>query len=264
MRDFTLNAYRVYLQAIKSSYQNILTFAEFFLADPKPESFSLIRHDVDRRAKRALRMARLEQECGVRATYYFRAKSHVFKPEIIKEISNLGHEIGYHYESLSDTNGDVALALEDFEINLKAFREIVPIKTISMHGRPFKPFDNLDMWRDPKKHRLLFDKYGILGEVYLDIDYSGIAYITDTGRNWITTKANIRDRVESGVKLDFNGYDELYNYLVSNPSHQLVFQVHPERWSEHIMDYLLVFCFDSMANLGKVMVNIATDKRHGA
>lgn len=240
----------------------MLTFAEFFLSDPRPRAFCLIRHDVDRRPKRALLMARLEKELGVRATYYFRAKSHVFKPEIIKKISQLGHEIGYHYESLSDTNGDISLALKDFETNLKAFREIVPIKTISMHGRPFKGFDNLDMWRDAKNHSLLLNNYGILGDVYLDIDYGETAYINDTGRNWSSTKSNIRDRVVSRVKLDFKGRDDLYNYLRLNPSPQLVFQVHPERWSTHIMDYYLVFCFDTMANLGKAIVNVATDKRH--
>jgi len=206
-------------------------------------------------------MARLEKELGVRATYYFRAKSHVFKPEIIKEISNLGHEIGYHYESLSDTNGDIALGLKDFEKNLKEFREIVPIKTISMHGRPFKDFNNLDMWRDPKNHSLLLNNYGILGDVYLDIDYGETAYINDTGRNWSSTRSNIRDRVDSKVKLDFKVWNDLYNYLRSNPSPQLVFQVHPERWSTHIMDYCLVFCFDIMANIGKAMANVATDKR---
>jgi hypothetical protein len=260
MRDFTLDAYRYYLQAIKSTYQNILTFDEFFLADPRPRTFCLIRHDVDRRAKRALTMARLEKELSVRATYYFRAKSHVFKPEIIKEISNSGHEIGYHYESLSDTKGDISLALKDFENNLKRLREIAPVKTISMHGRPFKPFDNLDMWRDPKNHSLLVSKYGILGEVYLDIDYRETAYISDTGRNWSSTKSNIRDQVDSGIKLGFKGFDDLYSYLRSNPSPHLVFQVHPERWADHVVDYYLGLCFDAITNIGKKIVDPAINR----
>jgi len=234
----------------------MLTFAEFFLSDPRPRAFCLIRHDVDRRPKRALLMARLEKELGVRATYYFRAKSHVFKPEIIKKISQLGHEIGYHYESLSDTNGDVALALKDFEKNLNAFREIVPINTISMHGRPFKPFDNLAMWRDPKNHRLLKEKYGIRGEVYLDINYKEIAYVNDTGRNWTSMKSNIRDKIDSVIKLNFKNGKELRNYFESSPYPCLIFQVHPERWANHIPVYCLSFCFDKLANLGKQTFNI--------
>jgi hypothetical protein len=253
MRDFTLAAYRDYLQAIKSSYQNILRLDEFFHAKPKPETFCLIRHDVDRKPKKALKMAELEKEMGIRVTYYFRAKSHVFKPEIIKKISSLGHEIGYHYESLSDTNGDISLALKDFENNLKRFREIVPIKTISMHGRPFKPFDNLDMWRDPKSHSLLFDKYGILGEVYLDIDYGNIAYINDTGRNWTSSKYNKRDRVHSSVQADLRNGNELHEYLKTASHSKIIFQVHPERWADSIIDYIFQCLSDHLINIAKTI-----------
>jgi hypothetical protein len=146
-----------------------MRFDEFFLANPKPESFCLIRHDVDRRPKKALQMARLETSFQIHSTYYFRTKRHVFKPEIIKKISDLGHEIGYHYEGLSDKKGNLDHALRDFEYNLKKLREIVPVKTVSMHGSPLSTIDNRDMWRDPNKHRLLAEKYSILGEVYLDI-----------------------------------------------------------------------------------------------
>jgi len=47
-------------------------------------------------------MARLENELGIKATYFFRTIPHTFKPEIIKEIAGMGHEIGYHYENLSE------------------------------------------------------------------------------------------------------------------------------------------------------------------
>ena len=261
MKDFTLGAYRVYLKAIRSSHSNILRFDEFFLANPKPDSFCLIRHDVDRRPKRALQMAKLEKEMGINSTYYFRAKPCAFNPEIIKGIAALGHEVGYHYECLSDANGDISRALEDFENNLERFREIVTIKTISMHGRPLKPFDNRDMWRSPKNHRLLLEKYGILGEVYLDIDYKKIAYINDTGRNWTSSKSNIRDKIESSIKLDFENGGELSNYLESNPHPRMVFQVHPERWVDNIVSYYLFFSFDVLANIGKNIIKIAINSK---
>ena len=261
MKDFTLGAYKVYLKAIRSSYSNILRFDEFFLANPKPETFCLLRHDVDRRPKRALQMAKVEKEMGIRSTYYFRAKPCAFNPEIIKGITALGHEVGYHYECLSDANGDISRALEDFENNLERFREIVTIKTISMHGRPLKPFDNRDMWRSPKNHRLLLEKYGIHGEVYLDIDYKEIAYINDTGRNWTSTKSNIRDKIESSIKLDFENGEELRNYLESNTHPRMVFQVHPERWANHIVGYCLSFCSDLLANWSKEIVKPLRDRK---
>lgn len=251
MRDFTLEAYRNYLQAIKRSYSNILRFDEFFMGGKIPESFCLIRHDVDRKPSNAFQMAGLEHEAGIRATYYFRAKPHVFNPEIIRNIMKFGHEIGYHYESLSDANGDMSLALKDFKMNLAKFREIAPIQTIAMHGRPFKPFDNRDIWRDPENHRLLSENYGILGEVYLDVDYRDIAYITDTGRNWSSTQSNKRDQVSSCIPSDLKNGKALRRYLNADPHPKLVFQIHPERWESTPTGYAIQWLKDMAVNLVK-------------
>jgi hypothetical protein len=261
MRDFTLGAYIYYLKAIQFSYSNVLRFDEFFSMNPRPETFCLLRHDVDRWPKKALQMAKVEEQMGFHSTYYFRAKSCAFNPEVIKGIAALGHEVGYHYECLSDANGDISSALENFENNLERFREIATIKTISMHGRPLSPFDNRDMWRSPENHRLLIEKYGILGEVYLDIDYKEIAYINDTGRNWTSSKSNIRDKIESNIKLDFENGEKLHYYLESNPHPRMVFQVHPERWSDHTAGYCLSFCIDWLANWSKKTVKLLKAKK---
>ena len=257
MRDFTLESYAKYIQAIHKSYPDILRFDEFFRMDPKPESYCLIRHDVDRRPKKALQMAQLENRMGIRATYYFRAKKLIFKPGIIQEISNLGHEVGYHYESLSDTRGNLPRALKDFEFHLKRFKKIVPVKTVSMHGRPLMPYDNRDLWRDTENHKRLIKKYSILGEVYLDIDYRDVAYLNDTGRNWTSDRSNIRDQNKYGIQLSFNSGTETLNYLNTTPNPKMVFQVHPERWAANMMDYHFSLCFDTLANLAKYVVNKA-------
>lgn len=253
MRDFTLEAYKTYLQAIKASYKNILRFDEFLVAESKPDRYCLFRHDVDRNPRRALQMAILENESGIQATYYFRAKRHVFKPDIIQRIEKLGHEIGYHYESLSDARGNMTLALEQFESNLSKFQKITRIQTISMHGQPFSPYDNRDIWRDQENHRLLKEKYDILGEVYLDIDYRDIAYINDTGRNWSSTKSNKRDKVNSRVSSDFINGKALYRYLNTDPHPRLVFQIHPERWADSLTGFLAQWLKDHLINLLKAI-----------
>ncbi|SPD74049.1 conserved hypothetical protein [uncultured Desulfobacterium sp.] len=254
MKDFTLRSYRRYLHAIRSSFSTILRFDEFLFSDSKPDSFCLIRHDVDRKPNNSLKMAEVEAELGIRATYYFRAKPNVFNVPVIREIESMGHEIGYHYESLSDYNGDMFLALKGFMHNLNKFREVVPIRTISMHGAPLSPFDNRDIWREPKNHALLINELGILGEIYLDIDYSDIVYINDTGRNWFSSKSNIRDHVATRLNLDFKNGDELYNYLAVSADPRLVFQIHPERWSDHISDYYLNYFTDHIVNSAKYML----------
>ncbi len=79
MKDFTLKAYMQYLTAIKMSYQQILRFDEYFELNQKPESFCIIRHDVDRKPMNALKMARLENSMDVKATYCFRTKKNTLK-----------------------------------------------------------------------------------------------------------------------------------------------------------------------------------------
>jgi len=254
MRDFTLSAYRHYLSAIKKSYSNILRFDEYFRLDPKPASFCLIRHDVDRRPHNALRMAKLEHSVGLKATYFFGTKKHTFISDIISSIALMGHEIGYHYESLSDTRGNVEKAIEDFGKNLARLRTLVPISTIAMHGRPLSAYDNRKIWEPAERHSKLVNHYNLLGEVYLDMDYSDIAYISDTGRNWSPEKQNRRDVVNSQISVSFSKGQNLLNYLGHHPHPKLVFLAHPERWSENSIEYGIQYLKDKIINLVKALV----------
>ncbi|CAN5396696.1 hypothetical protein BH10BAC5_BH10BAC5_11480 [soil metagenome] len=214
----------------------------------------LIRHDVDRRPRNALKMAILENKMGIKATYYFRHKPGVFKPDIIKAVEKLDHEVGYHYENLSDANGNLTLAIEDFKLKLQDFKKIVTVKTISMHGRPLKKFDNRDMWNDENNYSLLKNKFELIGEVYKDIDYTDIAYITDTGRNWHTSKNNIRDTTNSKINIDFRSGEELLNYFKYSPDKKIVFQVHPERWDENMLFWAFQLTNDIGINRAKRIV----------
>ncbi len=251
MMDFTFQAYRGYLEAIKARYDLILRFDAFLALDRPPESLALIRHDVDRRPIKALHMARLENDLGICATYYFRVKSHVFNPSIVRAIRRLGHEIGYHYETLSDANGDRSLALWQFGCHLQRLRRHCRIDTISMHGRPLSPHNNLDLWRSRHARSRLKEVYGISGEVYLDIDYREIAYLSDTGRNWDSARFNRRDRVQSDVQVDIANGRQLLGALQHKRWDKIVFQIHPERWAESRMEHFVQFAKDTGVNAVK-------------
>jgi len=231
-----------------------LRFDDYFRLTPKPRSFCLIRHDVDRKPHNALKMARLEHSLNIVSTYCFRTKKHTFKSDIILAIASMGHEIAYHYESLSDTRGDMDEAIKDFQNNLAKLRKIAPISTICSHGRPFSPHDNKDIWKDERNHHKLIHHYHILGEIYLDIDYSDIAYINDTGRNWRLKKANRRDHVDTNVSLDFPDGRSLSAYLNERPHRKMVFQIHPERWSEQNFEYIVQYSKDKAINALKALV----------
>ena len=254
MRDFTLMAYSNYLCALKNNGVQFLRFDEFMKLDNKPEAFCLIRHDVDRKPLRALKMAKLEKELGVKSTYYFRTKRHTFKSDIIHSIAALGHEIGYHYESLSDARGDLNKALNNFRLNLAALRKITAISTCSMHGRPLQSFDNRDLWKIQENHEVLTTELGLLGEVYLDIDYKDIAYVNDTGRNWTSGLANKRDKVNSNVPADFDSGSALLKTLKNGVHSKLIFQVHPERWTDNALGWLMQLIKDRLINVAKKIV----------
>ncbi len=203
-------------------------------------------------------MAKLEYKHGIQSSYYFRKKKHTFKQKIINEILSLGHEIGYHYESLTDQKGNYNKAYQDFNINIEKFRKLCEIKTISMHGAPFSKYDNRDLWKTEKQKLMLVQKYNVLGEIYLDIDYSDILYITDTGRNWQHDIANRRDLVDSNVKLSFASSELLIKYINNQPHNRLVFQTHPERWTNNLLEWQIQYIKDSLINKMKSLINEIT------
>ena len=69
-RDFTLNRYRSLIGAAAAAIYTPTTVQDY-LASP-PGRCLILRHDVDRAPGRALDMARVEEEMGVRGSYYFR------------------------------------------------------------------------------------------------------------------------------------------------------------------------------------------------
>lgn len=256
--DFTLKSYKLYLEIIINKGYKFILFKDYINNQLlyENQNVCLIRHDVDRKPINSLKMAKLEKELGICSTYYFRIKKSVFNKKIISKISNLGHEIGYHYENLSDFNGNFELALNNFEYNLDKIRNIVEVKTCSMHGRPLSKYDNRDIWKDESRHDYLIKKLNMLGEIYLDIDYSKIAYINDTGRNWSSYKSNNRDFVNSEIKLNLNSQQDLINYLKNTPNNLIVFQIHPERWTDNKLEWLFQLLKDYFFNFAKKIINL--------
>ena len=215
--DFTLAKYENLLNALKAYGFRTLT----------------LRHDVDLRPQNSLRTAKLEAGLGLRGIYYFRAVPESWDEAIIRQIAALGHEIGYHYESLTTCNGDIDAAYEDFKTNLAALRELVPVRSICMHGSPRSPWDSKDIWRKYDYHAL-----GIESEPYLDTDFSQTFYLTDTGRRWDGYKVSVRDRIPqyqdkwTAAGLTFHSTDDLLNALQDHRIPQdLMITVHPQRWN---------------------------------
>ncbi len=258
--DFTIDKYKELLEALT-----------------KHDGFS-IRHDVDLRPDYSLRVAQVEAEMGVKATYYFRTAPESYDEAVIKQIVSLGHMAGYHYECLTTCNGDMEAAYEDFCRNLEKLRKVVPISTACAHGSPRSPWNSQSMWettrlvgqadgtpRDNETTSLRdIHALGIGYEPMLDTDFSRTLYLTDTGRRWDGYKVSVRDKVphyqEQWIEegLVFHSTDDIIRALL-NPEHPihkygLLINTHPQRWMPFGAQWLVEAGLQQAKNIAKRVI----------
>lgn len=237
--DFTLAKYKELLSALKDAGYKAQTFAEF-LSRPSMGKTAILRHDVDKKPLNSLRIAEIESEAGVKATYYFRTGSCSWNEEIVKEIARLGHEIGYHYENMDRCCGDAEKAYADFCKDLQMMRSVAEVSTACMHGSPRSRHDNRSLW---KTHS--YKDLGIIGEPYLDTDFSKVLYLSDTGRRWDGYKVSVRDKVEKFQEewrskgWVYHSTDDIIKALSHGTLPEgLMITTHPQRWNPFGMKYV--------------------------
>lgn len=247
--EFTLVKYKLLLNSLNENGFRFHSFDDF-LQNPIPKTI-LLRHDVDRKPHNSLATAIIEHKLGIQGSYYFRMVPESFNADIIRQIAGLGHEVGYHYETM-DTSSEklkvkgkklserrkeelIDVAYKEFCENLDVFRKIYPVKTICMHGSPRSEFDNRDIW---KKYN--YKDLGIIGEPYFDIDFDKVFYLTDTGRCWNGYKYSIRDKMpqqERWVKegLVFRTTNDIIRAAYENKlPNQVMLTLHPQRWTNNM------------------------------
>ena len=209
-----------------------------------PEHFIILRHDIDRKPKNALKTAIIENKLGIKASYYFRIGKQSNQPEIIKQIAELGHEIGYHYEDLAYAKGDYQKAIKNFKSNLEYFRKFYPVKTMCMHGSPLSKWDNRDLW-----NKYNYKDYGIIAEPYFDLDFNEIFYITDASRTWNNKKVTLRDKVKSNFNIKI---DTAFNIMALLKSKKLpdkiMLNTHPRNWSDNSIEWYKILFWQSFKN----------------
>lgn len=219
----------------------------------------VIRHDVDLRPEYALRVAEIEHEAGVKAIYYFRAMHFESHSEVITKIHALGHRIGYHYENLTTTNGDIEAAYNDFVAKLTQLRKIAPVTTACAHGSPRSPYNSQDIWKQHDIHAI-----GIEYEPMMDTDFTQTLYLTDTGRRWDGYRVSVRDKVPEQQKkwkkegLEFHTTDDIIHAIndIYHPihKHSILINTHPQRWMPFGAHWLYEAWLQGMKNIAKRVI----------
>lgn len=195
---------------MKISYQEFLsTLIDCFevrrLQDHVQEShrsICLLRHDVDADLSRALRMAQVEEQMGVRATYfmlhtasYYRQKGFCKK---CMQLQDAGHEVGLHNDLLTERLLVGTPPSRSLSRELNYLRSCgLTVNGTSAHGNSlcrkygyinYEIFERCSPSYRPtrssfegiKLHTLQLQKYGLYEAYFLPRDY----YITDCRKTW--------------------------------------------------------------------------------
>lgn len=180
----TFANYRNILVAIRDANLATPTIRDFLASGPNKD-FAILRHDVEWVPEHSLAAAKIEHELGLKATYYFHGphRKRVFKPKIMHEIAAMGHEIGYHFETLDLCRGDYQAATKLFVSQLREFRAAgLDVRTVCAHGNP-----RVKKIGYKNNNDIISADFNILrqndlyGEAYLTMPDINYKYISDVG-----------------------------------------------------------------------------------
>lgn len=173
--DFTVAEYRKILQLAKQNYQ-FETFDKISLTN----RFILWRHDCDLSLNRALRLAMIENEESITATYFINPHCEFYnllekkQGAIINKILELGHHIGLHFDaSFYDIHGENQL--DDLVAKEAAWLR-------SWFGYNIHTFS----FHNPTPFLLSCEKdsYGGLLNCYSSFFKDNVAYCSDSNGYW--------------------------------------------------------------------------------
>ena len=248
--DFTSLKYSELVLALKDAGYEFVTYAEY-CEGKRAERLVVMRHDVDKRVLCAMNMAREERRMNVKASYYLREDMVLYGKHVIKFFAERGHEVGYHYEELVKERGDVDKAYARFVRNIEEMRQVVDVRTITMHGSPMSRFDSKEMWQkyDYKKLRLI-------GEPQMDVDWGEMVYLTDTGRSWngVSRRDKVADRVSEWKEKGwvYETTDDVIKAVKEGRFPTCVMMtVHPQRWSDNMWEWTLELVMQKVKNVVK-------------
>ena len=180
--NFTYSDYR---KLIALLWDNGYTFANYHDFE-KHKRCIIMRHDVDNSLSQAVRLAELEEECGVQSTFFVLLRTDFYNAasasaqKMLHRILELGHEIGLHFDEMAYDGGSG----EDMIRRILWEKEMLSallgteVTTVSMH-RPSKTTLDAD-WQIP----------GMVNS-YVEMFFHSFKYLSDSRRRWREPVENI-------------------------------------------------------------------------
>jgi hypothetical protein len=207
--DFTLLRYKQYLSAIKQSW-DVISFDEINNNNLNGKPKALIRHDIDLSLHQSLKMAKLEHELGIKATYFIHLQNEFYNvleiesQHMIRNIITLGHDIGVHFDinaySKKINKSEDIDYWASFEKNIYEQLFNCNVKTLSFHN---PTLTNIEFNQK-------VDTVGGMLNTYSSVIFDHFKYISDSNGHW--------------------RFDKMDDFLVNNKQKNIQFLSHPGWW----------------------------------
>lgn len=147
---FTYDHFRHILRSTLESDYSFISFASLDEYRQTGGRACLLRHDCDNDLVAAAIMARIEEELGVRSTYFLMLRSaqynllSISNSELVREIIGRGHWIGLHFDELyyKGARPEQLAAYADRERDWISSEFGVAVDTISFHQPSRSVLDN--------------------------------------------------------------------------------------------------------------------------
>jgi hypothetical protein len=203
-------SYIEYLQIIKKFIPIIKDFNEI---NEQSSEYCLVRHDVDFSVERAVKIATIDNSCGINSSFFVQVLNNAYNPlsvnntKLLKKISEFGHFIGLHFYVSHIKKGDKIKLKQELKRQVNILQECLDLKIdrFSFHRPPswVLDIDTSDFT----------DLINVYSPQYFELIKEGfpkkIKYLADSNYRWIY-----------GHPLDNHKY-KCFQILI-----------HPDLWSE--------------------------------
>lgn len=168
---YTYDWYRAFLAELDSEGRRFRSYGDELTAGDV-----LLRHDVDLSPERALEVAHIEADLGVRATYFFLCSAPLYNPldhpirDVIGRIEALGHDVGLHFSTHQYWGSDDRPDDDAVRARIDAERAVLsavaadPVEAVSFHIPPEwvlrRTFDGIESTYEPR----FFSEIGYYGD----------------------------------------------------------------------------------------------------
>jgi peptidoglycan/xylan/chitin deacetylase (PgdA/CDA1 family) len=176
--EFTYQTYRTMLDRLKAEEYNFRHYGGRI-----EENDILLRHDVDWSPQKALRMAQIEAKHNISSTYFFLLSCPIYNifsrknQNIIREIEELGHEVGLHFSTKEyweeDSNPPPAAIESQVKHDQEIFESCVSSNALSSAVSFHMPPD----W-------VLNEQFDGFVNVYEKRLLDDIGYVADSRQRW--------------------------------------------------------------------------------